>query len=134
VRRIALPVLLVLLAGACTHASARDPGRERTIEITMHYSAFDPAEIHVAPGATVRFVLTNADPIDHEFILGDETVQRIHEEGTEAHHGAKPGEITVHAGTTGETTYTFPEGGEVIFGCHSPGHYAYGMRGLVIVG
>ena len=133
-RRIVLPALLVLLAGACTHASARDPGRERTIEIAMHYSAFDPTEIHVAPGETVRFVLTNTDPIDHEFILGDETVQRIHEEGTEAHHGAKPGEITVHAGTTGETTYTFPEGGEVIFGCHSPGHYAYGMRGLVIVG
>ena len=99
-----------------------------------HYSGFDPPQIHVEPGETVRFVLTNTDPIDHEFILGDEQVQRIHEEGTEAHHGAKPGEITVHAGTTNETTYTFPDGGAVIFGCHSPGHYAYGMRGLVIVG
>ena len=129
-----VPLAIVLLAGACAQASAGAPGRERTIEITMHYSSFDPTRIHVEPGETVRFVLTNTDPIDHEFILGDDEVQRIHEEGTEAHHGAKPGEITVHAGTTNETTYTFPEGGEVIFGCHSPGHYAYGMRGLVIVG
>ena len=133
-RRIARPLLLVLLAGACAHASAGEPGRERTIAITMHYSSFDPAELHVVPGETVRFVLTNTDPIDHEFILGDDEVQRIHEEGTEAHHGAKPGEITVPAGATGETTFTFPDGGEVIFGCHSPGHYAYGMRGLVVVG
>lgn len=126
-------ILAVGLAASCAPAGAREGGEPRTIEITMHYSAFDPTEIHVEPGESVRFVLTNTDPIDHEFILGDAEVQRIHEKGTEMYHGAKPGEITVHAGTTGETTYTFPEGGEVLFGCHSPGHYAYGMRGVVVV-
>ncbi len=123
-----------VLAASCAPAAAHDPGEVRIIAITMHYSAFDPTEIHVEPGETVRFVLTNTDPIDHEFILGDAEVQRIHEEGTETHHGAEPGEITVHAGATGETTSTFPDGGEVLFGCHSPGHFAYGMRGVVVVG
>jgi uncharacterized cupredoxin-like copper-binding protein len=33
------------------------------------------------------------------------------------------------------TTYTFPDTtGELIFGCHLPGHYDFGMRGTVSVG
>ncbi len=134
-RRSVLVVVVgaVLAAAACGNTAGAG-GEDRTIAITMHYSAYDPSTIGVAPGETVRFVLTNTDPIDHEFILGDAQVQRIHEKGTEAHHGAKPGEITIHAGETVETTYTFPFDGEVLFGCHSPGHWDYGMRGVVVVG
>jgi uncharacterized cupredoxin-like copper-binding protein len=133
VLRILVPLAFAGLAASCAPAGAHGAGEPRTIEISMHFSAFDPDEIRVEPGETVRFVLTNTDPIDHEFILGDARVQRIHEDGTEMEHGAKPGEITIHAGTTAETTYTFPDAGEVLFGCHSPGHYAYGMRGVVVV-
>jgi uncharacterized cupredoxin-like copper-binding protein len=33
------------------------------------------------------------------------------------------------------TAYAFrEEPGSLIFGCHLPGHYAYGMRGLVTIG
>ena len=35
-------------------------------------------------------MIVNTDPIDHEFILGDERVQLVHEEGTEAHHAPRP--------------------------------------------
>ena len=76
-------------------------------------------------------MIRNTDPIDHEFIVGDEEVQQLHEEGTEAHHGAKPGEITVPAGEQRETTFLFEDEGELIFGCHLPGHYDYGMKGIV---
>jgi uncharacterized cupredoxin-like copper-binding protein len=31
------------------------------------------------------------------------------------------------------TTWTFEDPGDLIFGCHVPGHYAYGMRGTVTV-
>jgi uncharacterized cupredoxin-like copper-binding protein len=78
-------------------------------------------------------VIHNRDPIDHEFIIGDEHVQLVHEEGTEAHHGARPGEISIPAGETRTTAYTFDEDGSLIFGCHLPGHYSYGMRGEITI-
>jgi uncharacterized cupredoxin-like copper-binding protein len=42
--------------------------------------------------------------------------------------------MTVPAGETATTTYTFADPGELIIGCHLPGHYAYGMRAVVRVG
>ena len=80
-------------------------------------------------------MLRNTDPIDHEFILGDDAVQRRHEQGRERqHHGDAPGERSVAAGQEAATTYTFPAGldarGHVRL---PPGHYAYGMHGLARV-
>lgn len=114
-------------------ASAANDGREiREIRIAIHYSRFEPDRIEVAPGEVVRFVLENTDPIDHEFIMGDARVQLVHEEGTEAHHGSRPGEISVPAGTTRSTTVTFGHASSfTLFGCHYPGHYRYGMVGTV---
>ena len=129
--RLALAMLAVAGLAACRPAQAED--RMRIVEVTIHYSRFDPSALSFEPGTTVRFEIRNTDPIDHEFILGDEEVQAIHERGTEAHHGARPGEISIPAGTTRITTYTFAEAGRLIFGCHLPGHYAYGMRGTVTV-
>jgi uncharacterized cupredoxin-like copper-binding protein len=135
-RRFRLAVVGVCLLAAmpaCRAASA-GPGGARTVYITIHFSRFHPDRVLVAPGETVTFVVRNTDPIDHEFILGDASVQRIHENGTEPSHAPKPGEMTVPAGTTQTTTYTFPEShGQLIFACHLPGHYAYGMHGLVTI-
>jgi uncharacterized cupredoxin-like copper-binding protein len=115
------------LLGACS------PSTEKTIDVSIRHSRFLPHTLQVAPGSTVRFVLRNTDPIDHEFILGDESVQARHETGTEAHHGAIPGEVSVAAGGEASTTYTFSQAGTLFIGCHLPGHYAYGMRGSVQV-
>jgi len=113
-------------------------GPERTVVVTMHHSRFEPATIRVEAGQRVRFVLRNTDPIDHEFILGDDAVQRRHEQGRERHHhGEVPGERSVGAGQEATTTYAFPAvqaGQELEFACHLPGHYAYGMHGVVRVG
>jgi uncharacterized cupredoxin-like copper-binding protein len=105
-----------------------------TVHVRIRYSRFEPATFSFEPGQTVTFVVENQDPIDHEFLLGDEGVQLAHERGTEAYHPPRPGEMSVAAGTTATTTYTFGEPGEVLLGCHLPGHYAYGMRGIVSVG
>lgn len=114
--------------------SARDSQRDtRTVKITMRHSRFLPAEFKVREGTTIRFVITNVDPIDHEFILGDEAVQQRHEDGSELEHGHVPGEVTVRAGMVAETTYTFSRTGRLLIGCHAPGHYAYGMKGSVNV-
>ena len=130
---VAILFASAVAAPACGSAHAAED--LRTVHITIHHSAFDPDELDVAPGETVRFVVENTDPIDHEFLVGNEQVQAIHELGTEAHHAPKPGEMSVPALTTRVTTYTCPPGsGSTIFGCHLPGHYAYGMRGAIRFG
>jgi uncharacterized cupredoxin-like copper-binding protein len=127
----ALAVAAAVVVLALTAAASPPP--ERTVGVTIHFSRFDLASLQVAPGETVRFVVTNTDPIDHEFVVGDAEMQQVHEDGTEASHGARPGEISVPAGATVETTFTFPDrlapGWE--FACHLPGHYAYGMHGPI---
>jgi uncharacterized cupredoxin-like copper-binding protein len=131
-RGVAAGLLAVTLA-ACVPASGGEPS-EQTVRVRLHYSRFNPQAFEFEAGTTVTFVVDNADPIDHEFILGDEGVQLAHERGTEAYHPPRPGEMTVPAGATATTTYTFTQPGELIIGCHLPGHYAYGMRAVVRVG
>jgi uncharacterized cupredoxin-like copper-binding protein len=123
-------VAAVVLLGTLKALAATTP---QTVQVTIRHSRFVPATVVVRRGATVRFVVTNLDPIDHELIVGDAEVQRRHETGTEPSHGAVPGEVSVAPGTTAETTYTFARAGVVLLGCHAPGHYAYGMRGRVLV-
>jgi uncharacterized cupredoxin-like copper-binding protein len=125
--------LLAVALAACAPAAGSEGG-EQTVQVRLRYSRFQPATFEFDAGTTVTFVVTNADPIDHEFILGDESVQLAHERGTEAYHPPRPGEMTVPAGGTRTTTYTFAEPGALILGCHLPGHYAYGMRAVVRVG
>jgi uncharacterized cupredoxin-like copper-binding protein len=120
-------------ATACAPAAAAEAD-DVTVTVRIHYSAFEPSDFAFAPGQTVTFVVHNADPIDHEFLLGDEGVQLVHERGTEAYHPPRPGEMSVPAGETVSTTYTFGDPGPLIIGCHLPGHYAYGMRADVRVG
>ena len=132
-----LPIRVALLAAAVILIAAvvSTPGNAtpQTIAVTMRHSRFLPAHVTVRRGATVRFVITNVDPIDHEFILGDDGIQRRHETGTEPAHGHVPGEVSVPAGATAETSYTFTRPGALLIGCHAPGHYGYGMRGQVLV-
>jgi uncharacterized cupredoxin-like copper-binding protein len=125
-----LAVSLVALVACGTAGGTEGP---RTVIITIEHSAFDPAVLSFEQGDEVRFVIRNTDPIDHEFILGDEDVQIRHENGTEPYHPPRPGEVTILAGTEAVTTWTFEDPGDLIFGCHIPGHYAYGMRGTVTV-
>ena len=140
-RVTALLAVAVLGLGACTGAGAGQAGSgggggggARTVTLDVRYSRFEPATVRVARGTTVRFVVRNGDPIDHELIVGPPDVQDRHEEGTErAHHGDVPGEVSVPAGATAETTYRFDRPSRVTFACHLPGHLAYGMSGVVIV-
>jgi len=124
----ALPLILAGLALASCHtASAREVG------ITFHYSHFAPTTIEVQRGVPVTFVLHNDDPIDHEWIVGDESVHARHRTGTEPYHGTLPTEVTVPALSTVRTTIMFDKVGELTYVCHLPGHEAYGMVGLVRV-
>jgi len=125
------------LVGAVTWALAPgSAGGPATVRVTAHHSRFEPDRITVKPGETVRFVVHNSDPIDHEFIIGPPEVHELHERGTpHVHSGVVPGEITVPAGSTVETTWTFGPTGSpaVAYGCHLAGHWTYGMHGLATI-
>ena len=126
--------LVLSVAAIPAYRSAQAGPGERTVNITIHFSRFTPDSIDVRPGETVRFVVQNTDPIDHEFILGDAALQHLYEKSTESFHVPGGGVMGVPAGTTQVTTYTFPpSAGSLLFGCHLPGHYAYGMRGTVTI-
>lgn len=130
-----LVAAVLLAAGVALTGCAGGQGSERTVELTVHHSGFSLEELHVRPGETIRFVVRNTDPIPHELIVGDQALQDIHEVGTESHHGDRAGEVSVAPGATAVTTYRFgAAGGRLLFGCHLPGHWAYGMRGTITVG
>ena len=130
-----LVAAVLLAAGVALTGCAGGQGAERTVELTVHHSRFSLDELRVRPGETIRFVLHNTDPIPHELIVGDQSVQDVHELGAESHHGDRPGEVSVAPGATAVTTYRFgPAGGRLLFGCHLPGHWDYGMKGAITVG
>lgn len=123
---------VAVLTGIAANAVARssDPIE---VPITIHYSHFDPALVRVPAGRAVTFVITNTDPIDHEWIVGDAASHERHRAGTEPVHDARPTEISIPAGTVRRTTVTFAASGSELFICHLPGHEAYGMVGTVVI-
>ena len=131
--RIAAAIGVGLLAAGVVFQLGFGGERIRTVEIEIHYSHFDPEHITVTAGQAVRFVLVNADPIDHEWIVGDDALHQRHRTGTEPSHGARPTEQTILAGQRIETIVTFDTPGELTYICHLPRHEAYGMKGTVTV-
>lgn len=104
---------------------------DRTVEIEMVDIAFKPNQLSVKAGETIRFVFLNRGEIEHEAVIGDEEAQAAHKEGV--HGGGYGGSkqaprVEVFPGETGELTHTFEKPGQLLIGCHEPGHYDAGMR------
>lgn len=129
-------VAIFLVAAACGGdggGERRAAGGEadRTVEIEMVDIAFKPNRLSVKAGETIRFVFPNRGEIEHEAVVGDEEAQAAHKEGV--HGGGYGGSkqaprVEVFPGETGELTHTFEKPGQVLIGCHEPGHYDAGMR------
>lgn len=132
-----------LLMVACSpSADRRDipPGTDRVVELTMEAMRFVPTKLNVKVGETITFVVTNPNNIPHELFVGDQADQMAHH----AAHLAVPsaGQATVpHMGFgiyleahgTGMVTYHFTKAGEIMLGCHLPGHWEAGMVAIVTV-
>jgi uncharacterized cupredoxin-like copper-binding protein len=136
---VGLAVAVLVTAGGYAVAAGARPAVDPlgpapvTVVLDVEHSDFLPDAMVVEAGTTVRFVVDNSDPINHEFILGPPAVHARHRDGTERRHPPVPGEVTVPAQSRAVTTYTFDEVGPVEFACHLPAHYEYGMRGVVTV-
>lgn len=134
----AVAVALSLAAcGGGDEPSAGTAEEPRTIEITARDDLrFEPGSVTVRAGETVRFIVTNAGQIVHDFFVGTEDEQMEHEPGMAEMGGMGHGDaetLTIQPGETAELTMTLEEPGALLYGCHQPGHYVGGMVGTITV-
>lgn len=109
----------------------------RTAQVQMTDELrFEPAEFTFQAGETVRFEVTNSGQIVHEFLIGDEAAQDEFEvemsEGDGMPHESDAG-VSVQPGETETFEYTFADAGDLLAGCHEPGHYDGGMKAMITV-
>lgn len=152
-----------VLAGA-GHGNAGktgSPGKAseatRTINVTMGDNFYEPVNISVKEGETVRFVVKNTGEFVHEFNIATGEMHKAHapemmmmmEHGVlqpdhinwdaakkmqaSMGHGMHddPNSVLLEPGQSGEIVWTFPEHAELEFACNVPGHYESGMVGKI---
>jgi Uncharacterized copper-binding protein len=88
---------------------------------------FDPAEVSLAKGETVTFLLTNLGTVTHEFAIGP--AGKVDADEIDGTIVKEADEIAGHHLKT--VTYTFDGAGPFAFACHVPGHFEAGMRGTI---
>ena len=134
----------------------------RTVEIKLGEMFFEPENIEVKPGETVRFVIHNGGSLLHEFNLGSAAMHAGHQkemqqmmdagvltptgmqhdmsqmDHSKMGHGQMmkhddPNSVLVEPGKTAELTWTFSKATSLEFACNIPGHYQAGMVGKLTV-
>lgn len=129
----------------------------REITITMRDSLYEPAEITVHAGETIRFTIVNKGELLHEFGIGTAAMHaahqkemlvmaehgmieadRINHERMKMNHGNghgmahdDPNSVLLEPGKSGEIIWTFSKGAKIEFACNVPGHYEAGMIGRI---
>ncbi|GHD45874.1 hypothetical protein GCM10017083_14430 [Thalassobaculum fulvum] len=138
-------------------AKAADAGR--TVTVVMRDNLFEPENIAVKAGETVRFVLRNEGAFVHEFNIGTAAMHAAHQKEMMmmVEHGAlepdrinrermkmdmgggmtmehdDPNSVLLEPGESAEIVWTFTTAAELEFACNVPGHYDAGMVGTLSV-
>ncbi|WP_169543816.1 cupredoxin domain-containing protein [Sneathiella aquimaris] len=133
--------------------SAADVTREITVIMRDNY--YEPEEINIKKGETVRFKVVNTGDFVHEFNIGTAAMHSKHQEEMRMmmEHGAleadkinrdmmkmdmgngktmdhdDPNSVLVEPGKSDEVIWTFSEKTNLEFACNIPGHYESGMLG-----
>ncbi|MCR9256371.1 MAG: cupredoxin domain-containing protein [Alphaproteobacteria bacterium] len=129
----------------------------RTVEIVMYDNYYEPEELSLKKGETVRFVIRNAGNFVHEFNIGTPDMHYEHQpemrmmmehgvlrpdridwEAAKAMqasmgHGMhkEANSLLLEPGKSGEIVWRFPERTALEFACNVPGHYDSGMVGEI---
>jgi uncharacterized cupredoxin-like copper-binding protein len=134
---------LGLLLVACSPSAARrdvPAGTDRVVELSMEGMHFIPDHIQVNAGELVAFVVTNPNNVAHELYIGTAADQAAHHAVHMA--ASSPDQALVpHDGygiflephETGVVSYRFDTAGQILLGCHLPGHWEAGMVATVTV-
>ena len=78
-------------------------------DIPLHTLSGEPTTLAGLKGKAVLIVNVASKCGLTPQYSGLERLQERHEKGTEAHHSDRPGEVSIAAGTTAETTVTFED-------------------------
>ena len=122
----------------------KDFGREgdprnakRTVKIGMADTMrFDPAQLTIKQGETVKFVVRNNGKLMHELVIGTMKELKEHAEVMKKHptmEHEEPYMAHVAPGKTETIVWQFTKPGEYFYGCLIPGHFEAGMIGKVTV-
>jgi len=123
-----------------------EPGAPRHVDRTIHIAArdmeFGISTLNVRTGQTIRFVVTNAGEIGHDFTIGPPRLQAAHRKEMKAmaangHRAGMthddPNAVYLKPGETKELIWKFEGAGRLEFACNVPGHYEAGMKGRLDV-
>jgi uncharacterized cupredoxin-like copper-binding protein len=109
----------------------------RTVNVDMSDAMrFNPSEVTVKRGDTVRFVAKNSGKVMHEMVLGTMRELKDHAEIMKKHpemEHDEPYMAHVAPGKTERIVWQFTKPGEFFYGCLVPGHFEAGMVGKIIV-
>jgi|SRR5581483_3238674 len=97
---------------------------------------FNPALVKVRLGEQIRFVVTNAGQLDHEFFLGTPEEISEHEDMMKKMPGMEHNDgnvISLKPGATKEIVWYFTKPGDFEYACLLPGQLEAGMLGKVVV-
>lgn len=123
--------------GSVMGEAAEESEADRTIKVVMlDELAYDPEQLEASEGEVITFEVVNEGNASHEFVLGDSDYQDMHEGDMDDGGNVEMMEnaVSVEPGESASLTWRFTESGEVLFGCHEPGHYEGGMVGTIEVG
>jgi plastocyanin len=112
----------LVLAGACTGASASDPpavaaGPHMTIHVDQSMQ-FTPTSFAVQAGQPIELTLDNVGTMTHDFTLSEGVAQ--------------PVKIEVAGGEQATATFTIDKPGTYTFTCAQPLHSLAGMKGTIV--
>lgn len=121
---------------------AEDPNAPLVVEVRMGEYSFTPKRITAPVGRTIRFEVSNPGIAPHEFLIGDKHTQDDAEvemaKGAPSptgggHRHGNSASVYLNPGETGVLEATFDQPGELLIGCHVPGHWDAGMKGTFTV-
>lgn len=137
--KTAVTALVIALSATACSSTDPAPRADSEVEVIMTDNAFEPSEFAVVAGETVTFKFSNSGTLAHDAFIGDAADQEEHgqsmdsSEDMEGHNMDGGDALLIEPGETGELTYTFEKAGDIIIGCHQPGHYEAGMKSTVTV-
>ena len=142
-------VALIMTAAACGSdgGDVAKANGDAVVEIKMEDTRFVPDQVELAKGETVTFRFTNDGTVRHEAVIGtkaeqdrhagemtDDEPHGMHDEApmsTDSTMSTSVPTMNVDPGETADMPYTAPEGGEILIGCHEPGHWEAGMKATI---
>ena len=122
----------------------------REVNIVMKDWQFLPDPVDVVPGETILLHVVNGGLEVHEAVIGDQAVQDAWEAAEAGAANPPPGptpvvtvpndvagiRLVVPSGRRVDLVWVVPADaatvGGLLLGCHIPGHWAKGMRGVIV--